>query len=82
MPKLTLLADDGALSAVALNESPGYTRPEGPLRSRVAYAAAHVVPRTWADNTPSRPAEVDWELIERRGPEWMATWDRTIRGRG
>ncbi|WP_109209105.1 MULTISPECIES: dihydrodipicolinate synthase family protein [Microbacterium] len=61
MPKLTLLSDAGALSAVELNESPGYTRPEGALRSRVAYAAAHVVPKTWADNTPGQPAEVDWD---------------------
>ncbi len=38
----------------------------------------------WARDVAARlvPAEVDWELIERRGPEWMATWDRTIRGRG
>ncbi|MBW9119796.1 dihydrodipicolinate synthase family protein [Microbacterium trichothecenolyticum] len=61
MTKLTLLSDAGALSAVELNESPGYTRPEGVLRSRVAYAAAHVVPKTWADNTPGQPAEVDWD---------------------
>lgn len=61
MPKLTLLSDAGVVSAVALNESPGHTRPDGALRSRVAYAAAHVVPRTWADNTPGRPAEVDWD---------------------
>ena len=27
-------------------------------------------------------AEVDWELIEREGAEWMNTWDRTVRGRG
>lgn len=61
MPKLTLLAGDGALSAVELNESPGYTKPTSALRSRVAYAAAHVVPQTWADNTPGQPAEVDWD---------------------
>ncbi|MDW4572024.1 dihydrodipicolinate synthase family protein [Microbacterium sp. M3] len=61
MPKLTLLAGDGGLSAADLNEAPGYTKPEGPLRSRVAYAAAHVVPQTWADNTPGQPAEVDWD---------------------
>ena len=61
MPKLTLLSDAGALSSVELNESPGYTKPTSPLRSRVAYAAAHVVPQTWADNTPGRPAEVDWD---------------------
>lgn len=61
MTKLTLLSDAGVLSAVELNESPGYTKPEGALRSRVAYAAAHVVPKTCADNTPGRPAEVDWD---------------------
>ena len=61
MPHLTLLAPDGVLSAAELNEAPGYTRPGGPLRSRVAYAAAHVVPKTWADNTPGQPAEVDWD---------------------
>ena len=61
MTKLTLLAGDGALSAVELNESAGYSQPDGPLRSRVAYAAAHVVPKTWADNTPGQPAEVDWD---------------------
>ncbi|MCC2031627.1 dihydrodipicolinate synthase family protein [Microbacterium allomyrinae] len=61
MTNLTLLAGSGALSVAPLNESPGYTRPEGALRSRVAYAAAHVVPKTWADNTPGQPAEVDWD---------------------
>ncbi|GAA5202824.1 dihydrodipicolinate synthase family protein [Microbacterium jejuense] len=61
MPHLTLLSADGVLSAAELNEAPGYTRPDGPLRSRVAYAAAHVVPKTWADNTPGQPAEVDWD---------------------
>ena len=29
MPKLTLLSDAGALTPVELNESPGYTKPEG-----------------------------------------------------
>ncbi len=27
-------------------------------------------------------AEVDWGLIEAHGTEWMALWDRTVRGRG
>ena len=27
-------------------------------------------------------AEIDWPLLEKDGSEWMATWDRTIRGRG
>lgn len=29
-----------------------------------------------------RPAGVDWKLIEEHGAEWMARWDRQIRGRG
>ncbi len=28
------------------------------------------------------PAELDWQLVERRGAEWMNTWDRSIRGKG
>ena len=28
------------------------------------------------------PAEIDWPLVETNGSEWMATWDRTIRGKG
>jgi len=27
-------------------------------------------------------AEVDWALVEKDGAAWMATWDRTIRGKG
>ncbi len=27
-------------------------------------------------------AEIDWPLLEKDGAEWMATWDRTIRGKG
>ncbi|WP_194410490.1 dihydrodipicolinate synthase family protein [Microbacterium cremeum] len=61
MPQLTLLSPLGAASTVELNDAPGHRKPTGPLRSRVAYAAAHVVPKTWADNTPGRPAEVDWD---------------------
>ncbi len=29
-----------------------------------------------------KPAKVDWALIDRNGQEWMATWDRTVRGKG
>ena len=28
------------------------------------------------------PAVMDWTLIDRDGAAWMATWDRTIRGKG
>lgn len=61
MTELRLLAGDGTTSVVDLAEAPGYTRPDGALRSRVAYAAAHVVPKFSGDNTPGRPADVDWD---------------------
>ncbi|MCT9819813.1 dihydrodipicolinate synthase family protein [Microbacterium sp. W1N] len=61
MTELALLGADGAVTRTPLIASSGYSRPAAPLRSRVAYAAAHVVPRTHADNTPGRPADVDWD---------------------
>ncbi len=61
MTGLRLLAGDGTTSVVKLAAAPGYDRPDGPLRSRVAYAAAHVVPKISGDNTPGRPADVDWD---------------------
>lgn len=61
MSMLRLLAASGATSDVPLNDTGVYTRPTSPLRSRVAYAAAHVVPKTHADNTPGQPADIDWD---------------------
>ncbi|MBD8012173.1 dihydrodipicolinate synthase family protein [Microbacterium sp. Re1] len=61
MTTLRLLSASGDLSDATLNDSGGYARPTSPLRSRVAYAAAHVVPRTHADNTPGQPADIDWD---------------------
>ncbi len=61
MSQLALLSDDGALTRADLHEAPGHSRPTAPLRSRVAYAAAHVVPHPHADNTPGQPARIDWD---------------------
>ncbi|GAB6859236.1 dihydrodipicolinate synthase family protein [Microbacterium xylanilyticum] len=61
MTTIRLLSADGATSDVALNDSGAYTRPSAPLQSRVAYAAAHVVPKVHADNTPGQPADIDWD---------------------
>jgi hypothetical protein len=38
-----------------------FARPAGPARSRIAYAAAHVVADRDAENTPGAPAVLDWE---------------------
>ena len=44
-----------------LSDAPAFHRPTAPLRSRVAYAAAHVVPRVAAENVPGAPADIDWD---------------------
>lgn len=61
MSTLRLLDAAGAVTDAALNDGGGYARPTAPLRSRVAYAAAHVVPKVHADNTPGQPADIDWD---------------------
>jgi hypothetical protein len=61
MSQLTLVGADGALTSVALAAAPTFSKPTTPLVSRVAYAAAHVVPRTTAENVPGAPADIDWD---------------------
>lgn len=61
MTGLTLLDASGELRTASLAEAPAFAKPRHPLASRVAYAAAHVVPKPFADNTPGRPAEIDWD---------------------
>ncbi|WP_298742106.1 dihydrodipicolinate synthase family protein [uncultured Microbacterium sp.] len=61
MTRLTLLGADGALSTADLLAPAGYEKPTAGLRSRVAYAAAHVVPKVHGDNTPGQPADIDWD---------------------
>lgn len=63
MTDLTLLAADGTTSRATLNP-PAVTaaaKPTTPLTERLVYAAAHVVPRAAADNTPGAPADLDWD---------------------
>lgn len=43
-----------------LREPVSWPLPAGPARSRVVYAAAHVVADPLGDNTPGSPAAVDW----------------------
>jgi hypothetical protein len=61
MTALRLLAADGTVTDAALHEGGSFTRPTVALQSRVAYAAAHVVPKVHADNTPGQPADIDWD---------------------
>lgn len=52
---------DGELRSHRLGAPGPWRRPDRPIESRIAYAAAHVVPRATADNTPGAPADLDWD---------------------
>ncbi|PSL02729.1 uncharacterized protein DUF993 [Haloactinopolyspora alba] len=56
-----LPAADGTLHERELSAPPAWPRPASPIRSRVAYAAAHVAADPLGDNVPGAPAVVDWE---------------------
>lgn len=61
MTGILLLDESGRTRSVELQPAAAFTRPMTPLRSRVVYAAAHVVPNAWAENVPGAPAELDWD---------------------
>ena len=61
MTAIRLPAADGTTTTHRLGEPGPWRRPSAPLTSRVAFAAAHVVPVRLAENTPGAPAVVDWE---------------------
>ncbi len=52
---------DGAVRPYQLSMPGAWRRPDQPIMSRIAYAAAHVVPKVTADNTPGAPADLDWD---------------------
>jgi hypothetical protein len=52
---------DGQLSRYELGEPGAWQRPTRPITSRIAYAAAHVIPNALADNVPGGPADLDWD---------------------
>ena len=59
--KLTLPTSEGETEAYALTGPRSWTKPDAPFQTRIAYAAAHVVPRTLATNVPGEPADIDWD---------------------
>ncbi|MCU1577705.1 MAG: dihydrodipicolinate synthase family protein [Leifsonia sp.] len=61
MTGLVLLGTNGATRTTQLAAPPAFSRPRHPLATRTAYAAAHVVPKRWADNTPGVAADIDWD---------------------
>lgn len=58
---VTLIASDGTTRQKQL-QAPAFDSGIGPApTSRIAYAAAHVIPKPWAENTPGQPADIDWD---------------------
>ncbi|TQK31627.1 uncharacterized protein DUF993 [Arthrobacter sp. SLBN-53] len=45
-----------------LSRPGSWRKPGSPITSRIAYAAAHVVPAAAADCTPGAPAQLDWDV--------------------
>ncbi|HZP50421.1 dihydrodipicolinate synthase family protein [Actinocrinis sp.] len=61
MTSLRLPQSDGTWLEHKLGEAPVWPRPQAPITSRVAFAAAHVVADRFGENVPGAPAAVDWE---------------------
>ena len=61
MTSVRLPLPDGGTELHTLAAPREWTKPTAPFTSRTAYAAAHVVPRTLAENVPGAPADIDWD---------------------
>ena len=60
-PSVRLPRADGTVASYVLREPVHWPAPAGPIRSRVAYAAAHVVCDPLADCDPFSHGPLDWE---------------------
>jgi hypothetical protein len=65
VPTVFIPAPDGGLRAHSMSPHRTLPPPTEPLRSRVVYAAAHVVADPLADNTPGAPPVLDWDATLR-----------------
>jgi Protein of unknown function (DUF993) len=58
---LALPGTGGAWRTIELSEPRAWPEHPGPYRSRVAFAAAHVVADPWGENVPGAPPVIDWD---------------------
>jgi hypothetical protein len=58
---LMLPRADGTMQPYTPGQPAAYCTPALPLKSRVVYAAAHVVSDPKADNAPGAPVQLDWD---------------------
>jgi hypothetical protein len=69
--ELNLPTSDGGLETYRLSSTTPETRIFEPAKSRLAFAAAHVVADPLRDNAPGAPAAIDWEhTLEFRRHLW------------
>lgn len=61
MTTIDLPAEGGGWCSVSLAEPRAWAEHPSPYRSRVAFAAAHVVADPRGENVPGAPAAVDWD---------------------
>jgi hypothetical protein len=61
MPTVRLPQANGTTSEHRLREPVSYDRPQGPIASRRAFAACHIVGDAFAENVPGAPATLDWD---------------------
>jgi hypothetical protein len=59
--RVTIPLEDGSLIGHSLGEPAHFERPTGPLQSRRAFAAVHVVADPREENTPASGANIDWD---------------------
>lgn len=72
-PTLRLPGADGAAQSYRLGEPGNWPGPSGPIRSRVAFAAAHVVPDPFTDSPNPASTELDWDTtLALRDELWAA----------
>src|SRR2546425_3441642 len=69
-PTIRLPRPDGTIEPYVMRDPPlAWTAPAGPIQSRVAFAAAHVVADPLADRDPLSEATLDWEATLARSEE-------------
>lgn len=61
MSRLLLPGPGGKIEEFDVSAPGAWTRPTSPITSRIAYAAAHIVPDPLAENVPGAPAMIDWD---------------------
>src|SRR5256885_12947958 len=60
-PVIRLPRLDGALEPYTMRQAVAWSAPAGPIRSRIPYAAAHVVSDPHATCDPLSDARLDWD---------------------